>query len=74
MGNTPLLGLTGYKPIITNPWPNNWNSPDLTNELNVAINEFNSVLRFDSFDATKDGTNLDLSMVKIPNINFSKII
>ena len=74
MGNTPLLKLDGYKPIVVNPWPINWNSPDLTNELTVAIDEWNSVLRFDSFDASKDGINLDFSMIKYPNINFSKLI
>ena len=74
MGNTPLLKTSGYMPIVVNPWPINWNSPDLTNELQVAINEWNSVLRYDSFDATTDGINLDINKIKYPNINFSKII
>ena len=74
MGNTPLLGIKGYPKIIMDPWINNWNSPDLTNEITVAVNEINSVMKWNSFDATKDGKNLDLAKVKIPYINVSKII
>ena len=57
-----------------NPWINNWNSPDLTTEVAVAVKEWNEILRWNSFDATKDGTTFDILMAKIPYINVSKII
>tara|TARA_B110001450_G_C17446290_1_gene410067 strand:+ start:75 stop:314 length:240 start_codon:yes stop_codon:yes gene_type:complete len=74
MGTIPLTYIKGYPKIVMDPWINNWNSPDLTNEITVAVNEINSVMRWNSFDATTDGINLDLAKVKIPNINVSKLI
>ena len=53
MGNIPLEGAKGYKPIYSDPWPNNWNSPDLTAQLALAISEWNSALAYNSIEATK---------------------
>ena len=54
MGNTiPLGGTKDYLPIYANPWPNNWNSPDLTAQISLAIGEWNSALAWNSFYATK---------------------
>ena len=53
MRDVPREGAKGYKPIYSDPWPNNWNSPDLTAQLALAISEWNSALAYNSFEATK---------------------
>ena len=83
MGNLPTtipLSLTlGYQPDRWDPWPNNWNSPELTDQLTQALNTWNSWLYYISFEATRDPITattqyLNLGMVTYPKFNVTKII
>ena len=53
MGNIPLGYNKTYFKIDWVPWPNNWNSPELTDQITQAVKEWNSVSYYDSFEATK---------------------
>ena len=79
MGNIPLLYETGYPKFINNPWPNNWNSPELTEQINQMQTEINNVMYWNSFKATNEPATaskqyFDILKLKFPKINWTKII
>ena len=63
-------GVSSYKPIPWGVWPNNWNSPELTQLINDTQKSYNEVSKFNALTLTTK----TWFMYKFPTINVSLFI